>query len=488
MFSFFRRGKPAQSAEQDLPKQTGSADKGLIDTMQQMGVALAHVCHNLTKLTQDADKTATQSNTIADESLAIQNLSRAVSDRAGQATEAALRTREKSEIGTHELGKVVVNMSDMASKAQQAEAAINRLAEEIARIQHASATIQTIAKQTSLLALNAAIEAARAGEQGRGFAVVADEVRKLAELAIASSAEISHVVVSIREQARDSVSSIATLSAESASVATTAREVGAQLATILDDAVATEGQVRSIAEDTRQTAEKAELIVGLAHEGYTRMGRFQNELIHATQLAEQPGENAFNMMVNRGIDCQHTRIYATARATADVIEEAFSKAVKDGKISMADLFSDKYQPIPNSKPQKFSSAFDRFTDQILPPLQEPFFKSHPDAVFAICADLRGYVPTHNNKFCQPLTGNYEKDLVGNRTKRLFNDKTGARCGSHTEKVLVQTYKRDTGEVMHDLSVPVYVNGKHWGGFRVGYPPAKDKSLEQNAGYQSVEMF
>jgi len=33
---------------------------------------------------------------------------------------------------------------------------------------------------------------------------------------------------------------------------------------------------------------------------------------------------------------------------------------------------------------------------------------------------------------------------------------------------LQTYKRDTGEVMHDLSVPIYVRGRHWGGFRVGY--------------------
>jgi len=24
--------------------------------------------------------------------------------------------------------------------------------------------------------------------------------------------------------------------------------------------------------------------------------------------------------------------------------------------------------------------------------------------------------------------------------------------------------------MHDLSVPIYVNGKHWGGFRLGYKP------------------
>lgn len=36
---------------------------------------------------------------------------------------------------------------------------------------------------------------------------------------------------------------------------------------------------------------------------------------------------------------------------------------------------------------------------------------------------------------------------------------------------MQTYKRDTGEVMHDLSVPIRVNGRHWGGFRIGYPPA-----------------
>jgi methyl-accepting chemotaxis protein len=37
--------------------------------------------------------------------------------------------------------------------------------------------------------------------------------------------------------------------------------------------------------------------------------------------------------------------------------------------------------------------------------------------------------------------------------------------------LLQTYKCDTGEVMHDLSVPIYVNGKHWSGFRIGYKVA-----------------
>ena len=62
------------------------------------------------------------------------------------------------------------------------------------------------------------------------------------------------------------------------------------------------------------------------------------------------------------------------------------------------------------------------------------------------------------------------DLVKSRSKRIFNDKTGQRGGQHQEKLLLQTYKRDTGEVLHDLSVPVFVNGRHWGGFRVGYLP------------------
>jgi methyl-accepting chemotaxis protein len=89
-------------------------------------------------------------------------------------------------------------------------------------------------------------------------------------------------------------------------------------------------------------------------------------------------------------------------------------------------------------------------------------------VFVIATDANGYVPTHNNKFSHAQTGDYEIDLAKSRTKRIFSDRVGKRCGSHTSPFLLQTYKRDTGEVMHDLSVPIFVNAKHWGGVRVGY--------------------
>ena len=107
---------------------------------------------------------------------------------------------------------------------------------------------------------------------------------------------------------------------------------------------------------------------------------------------------------------------------------------------------------------------------MLPAIQEPLLKRHEGLVFAIATTPEGYVPTHNQAFNHPPTGDRAVDTVKSRSKRLFNDRTGIRCGSHQQRVLLQTYMRDTGELMHDLSVPIHVQGKHWGGLRLGYRP------------------
>jgi methyl-accepting chemotaxis protein len=135
---------------------------------------------------------------------------------------------------------------------------------------------------------------------------------------------------------------------------------------------------------------------------------------------------------------------------------------------MDDLFDNNYQPILNSKPQKYKTRFDSFTDQAFIPAQEQLLDSYKWIVYAISCDRKGYVPTHNRVFSQPLTGNAKVDFVNNRTKRIFDDPVGKRCGDHELPFLLQTYRRDTGEIMHDISAPVYVGGQHWGGFRIGY--------------------
>ncbi|MGE5621804.1 MAG: methyl-accepting chemotaxis protein, partial [Bacillota bacterium] len=164
----------------------------------------------------------------------------------------------------------------------------------------------------------------------------------------------------------------------------------------------------------------------------------------------------------------HDQIRAVAEQAAAEVGKLFEDAIASGQISEAALFDRNYKPIPNTNPPKYTTAFDAFTDRALPAIQERLLERMPQLTYAGAVDNNGYFPTHNRRFSKPLTGNYEVDLVNNRTKRIFNDATGARCGTNTKPFLLQTYKRDTGEVMHDLSVPIYVKGRHWGAFRVGY--------------------
>jgi methyl-accepting chemotaxis protein len=156
------------------------------------------------------------------------------------------------------------------------------------------------------------------------------------------------------------------------------------------------------------------------------------------------------------------------RELAAAVGQALEGAVDRGEVKLDDLFDKNYTPIPNTKPPKFHTRYDAMCDKVLPAIQEPSLERHSEITYAISCATDGYVPTHNRRFTQPLTGDEKKDFVGNRTKRIFADPVGKRCGAHELPFLLQTYRRDTGEIMHDISAPVYVKGRHWGGFRVGY--------------------
>jgi methyl-accepting chemotaxis protein len=59
-----------------------------------------------------------------------------------------------------------------------------------------------------------------------------------------------------------------------------------------------------------------------------------------------------------------------------------------------------------------------------------------------------------------------------RNRRMFKDRTGLGAGRNTKPFLLQTYRRDMGGgrfvLMKDLSVPIVVKGRHWGGLSLGY--------------------
>lgn len=160
-----------------------------------------------------------------------------------------------------------------------------------------------------------------------------------------------------------------------------------------------------------------------------------------------------------------------ALAGAKMMERILEDAVLNGTLTLAEVFDENYQPIPGTDPPKYRTKYDRLLDRAIQPLEDEFLKDD-QVVFAVLVDRNGYLPTHNTIYSQPLTGDKEKDKINNRTKRLFNDEVGLKAAKNTKEVLKQVYNRDTGELMWDISAPVYVKGKHWGGFRIGFSMEK----------------
>ncbi|KTB71403.1 chemotaxis protein [Pseudomonas sp. ICMP 3272] len=390
-----------------------------------------------------------------------------------QALVAASEARQRSESGSSVLNESIERMHLLSKRAIGSRELIEALSQRSEEIQRVTLVIQSIASQTNLLALNAAIEAARAGEHGRGFAVVADEVRGLAGRTASATGEVGQMVADIQQRTAQVVEQIRELSSDLDAGVEQVELTGQHLGNIARLAIEVESQVSEIAQGARSNQDQlASLFDAVEHmrSDLAVSDEQTRQLAKAAVQMEGQAETISQRLAQVGLDEYHQRIYDLAREGARLIAEKFEADIVQGRVSLDDLFDRNYKPVPNTSPTRFTTRFDRYTDQVLPALQEPLLSRHEGLVFAIACTQQGYVPTHNNAFSQPLTGDATVDNARNRSKRKFDDRTGIRCGSHQQPVLLQTYTRDTGELMHDLSVPIVVNGRHWGGLRLGYKP------------------
>ncbi len=146
----------------------------------------------------------------------------------------------------------------------------------------------------------------------------------------------------------------------------------------------------------------------------------------------------------------------------------FNLLLSSGRMSMPQLFDTFYIPIPGTDPQKFRTQYDTTSDGIVQPIVDKYLVKDPRLVFFVLVDRNGYLPTHNSRYSRPLTGNGDEDTKWNRTKRIFNDRTGLAAARNLETYLLQRYSRDTGEEMSDLSIPIFIQNRHWGAVRIGY--------------------
>ena len=436
-------------------------------------ISAAEVSYAADQLKLRLDRQVKETARLAEFAGEITGATQASTLQANDAAALAQQASSASQEGRQALVQVIARIRNVHRQSDDNLLRIQQLNEKSNRIQGVTSTIQGIAEQTNLLALNAAIEAARAGDQGRGFAVVADEVRQLARRTAEATADVATTLGEIREDTAQIVTGIEALTVSIEQGVVSVELVGTQLDGIREQSDQLQQQVSQIASIDRDNEHNLQQIFTVIE---TVRDDITESDVNVASLAQQAtrlmeiAETTNAVFALNSDTSYHHPFFQHASVGAAQVANVFAQALRDNKLSAAALFDRNRQPVDNTSPPKYTCEYDRFTDQVLPVIQEAIKGANAQIVYAITTAPDGYVPTHNREFAHASTGNAATDLARSRSKRLFNDRTGIRCGSHTQEMLLQTYRRDTGEIMHDLSVPIYIDGKHWGGFRIGYHP------------------
>jgi methyl-accepting chemotaxis protein len=360
--------------------------------------------------------------------------------------------------------------------AREAHAAVEQVAQDVTGaldslrdVAQVASEITRIALQTRLVAFNAAVEAKHTGAAGLGFGVVAEAVKDLAQRVESSSkgiastmaaleARIAELARTIREDGQ-SADGRPTFHRAFAHVVNASGEIGAAAQSNQEACVSTQSSLDGLRRQVTDTMRTLEGARG-------RTDKFLGASESLTQMAADAGAT-----LSDGVFID--KVMETAAQVSGLLE----RALQNGEIDEASLFDTEYRAVPGTQPEQFMTRYVALTDRLLQPVLESVLSFSPLITFCAPVDSNGYLPTHNLKFSRKPGSDPVWNAANCRNRRKFTDRTGLAAARNRHRFLLQTYRRDMGGgsflLMKDISAPIFVAGRHWGGLRIGYRFGKD---------------
>ncbi len=449
--------------------------RDILHNTKQMALRSALDCTKVKKQVVNSQNNARKQGELADIILtSSKEASQAINDIT-QSTHDISRSIDgnfKTAVGSlTELRDVTDNIARVVAKLDDFGTTVASLNTNSEKIRDIVSLIEDISDQTNLLALNAAIEAARAGEHGRGFAVVADEVRALAERVNRATREISGNIDDMLKNVRNTQQETTVIGTYIGRTREVVENTSRHFDKLVQDSENNSSQLTRIAaaseeisvttsEINRQVAD----VHALSSDVLVNLEESNNLSNGMQEVTEKMLEVASRFKIGRG------HVEELIQKAADYRDQIQAKMIEISGRGI-NIFDQNYRPVPNTNPQKFAAAYNDVFDREMQPLFDKGLEVFPEAIYTLIVAENGYLSTHHSKNQRPLTGNYDVDLLNSREKRIYaSNPMEIRRAKNTTPFLLQTYARDTGEILNDLSHPIFINGKHWGSFIMGIRP------------------
>ena len=466
-------------AEQMKPEnRQDSSFAKLAHALSEIGLDMAEVAGIITDAAGKTLSLNADFGEIAESAANTQTMTGMIRDAVNESTEVAETTGaavSRSQDAMQQASTQIASLVDAVAKITDQLQGLQSALESVAEV---SGSIDTIARQTNLLALNATIEAARAGEAGKGFAVVAGEVKQLASQTSAATKKIEETLAELNGEAEvliglgeTAVECVSSVRESTASLDEVVGGLGTAMEQINNASAMIRDGIEGIDGSTVTLAERINAMHGMVSQSVETFSGASRRIAETVDKTD----SMVGSVAASGADIEDAPMIKAVRDVAGQISTAFEAEIDAGRMTMSDLFDQNYKPVPGSDPQQVTTSATEFTDRILPKFQEPAAAGNDSIVFCAAVDTNGYLPTHNAKFSKPQGDDPVWNAANCRNRRIFDDRVGLRAGKNTKPYLLQTYRRDMGGgnfvLMKDVSAPIMVKGRHWGGLRLAYKPS-----------------